>query len=152
MLQVAQVRPYLLFGSAPQGPADIDELARRGITGVLCLQTDEDLARYGLRWSELQDWYAARGIVARRLPIEDFSPEAIVANLSGALGMIADLLADGRTVYVHCTEGVSRSPTVVIAHLVRAEGLALADAVAAVTAARPAVNPYPQALSAIAPR
>lgn len=151
-MQVAQVRPHLLFGSAPQGEEDIDDLARRGVTGVLCLETDEDIAEYGFQWSQVSDWYSARGIAAHRVPILDFSPGAIVAHLDNALGAIAALVADGRTVYVHCSEGISRSPTVVIAHLVKAEGLSLAEAVDIVSAARPVVNPYPQALNAIAPR
>jgi protein-tyrosine phosphatase len=149
MLGVAQVRPHLLFGSAPQGREDVEELARRGVTAVLCLQTDDDLAQYGLRWSAFEGWYAHRGIITRRVPILDFSPDAIIAHLDETLGALAALLNDGHTVYVYCSAGLNRSPTIVIAHLVRAEGRSLAEARDVVATARPAVQPYERALDAI---
>lgn len=151
MLQVARARAHLFFGGAPQAREAIDELARRGVTAVLCLETDDDIAEYGLQWSHLEHWYAERGIVARRVPILDFSPDAIVAQLDEALGILAVLLSDGHTVYVHCSEGLSRSPTIVIAHLVRAEGLSLDRALDVVTRARPSIQPYARALDAIEP-
>jgi protein-tyrosine phosphatase len=152
MLRVGQVRPYLFFGSAPQGREDIEELTRHGVTAVLCLETDGDIAEYGLRWSQLEDWYAERGITTRRVPILDFSPDAIVAHLDDALGSLAALLRDGHAVYVHCSEGINRSPTIAIAHLVRAEGLSIAGALTVVRTASSSVQPYAQALEAIVPR
>ena len=150
-LHPAQVRPRLFFGGAPQGPPDVDALARLGVTAVLSLQTDEDLAWEGRRWAVVAGWYADR-IIARRFPIPDFSPEALVARLDEALAALAGLLAEGHTVYVHCTAGVNRSPTIVIGHLVRSEGLPLVEALRLVAAARPAAQPYAQALAAIGDR
>lgn len=152
MLLVAQVRPYLFFGSAPHGRKDIEELTRRGVNAVLSLETDDDIAEYGLDWARLEGWYAERGVLTRRVPILDFSPEAIVAHLDEALAALAALLGDGRTVYVHCSEGISRSPTVVIAHLVRVEGLSLVQALEDIASAGSLIQPYPQALEAIASR
>lgn len=150
MPDVAQVRPYLFFGGAPHGREDIEELMRQGITAILCLETDDDLTEYGLRWSQLEDWYQERGMATRRVPILDFSPDAIVAHLDDAVETLAALLRDGHIVYVHCSEGISRSPTIVIAHLVRAEGLSLGGALRVVRTARPSINPYTQVLEVVA--
>lgn len=150
MPDVAQVRPYLFFGSASRSREDIERLMRQGITAVLCLETDDDLTEYGLRWTQLEDWYQERAMAARRVPILDFSPDAIVAHLDDALGSLAGLLRDGHIVYVHCSEGISRSPTIVIAHLVRAEGLSFGGALRVVRTARPSINPYTEVLELIA--
>lgn len=150
-LLIFRVRPHLFFGNAPRRPEDVGELAGHGVTAVLCLQTDDDLAQYGLIWSQIEEWYAQRRLITRRVPVLDFSPDAIVAHLEEALDALAALLDDGHTVFVHCSAGVNRSPTIVIAHLVRAEGLSPADALDAVASVRPSVQPYQQALDAIAP-
>ena len=44
-------------------------------------------------------------------------------------------------ILVHCMAGISRSPSVVAAYLMRAEGLSLADALAAIVSVRPIVSP-----------
>ena len=56
--------------------------------------------------------------------------------------------AAGRTVYVHCSIGINRSPTVVIAWLVRHGGLSLDEAWQLVRERRPQVMPNHLALTA----
>lgn len=43
---------------------------------------------------------------------------------------------------IHCRAGVNRSPTIVVAYLMRHEGQSLRQALAAVTAARPLARPH----------
>jgi protein-tyrosine phosphatase len=149
MIEIARIRPTLFVGSAPQATEDAAFLTAEGVSAVLCLQTDDDLTQSGLRWSQVEEWYAEQGIAARRVPILDFSAEAIVAHMDEALAALNALLMDGHTVYLHCTMGINRSPTIAIAYLVRTEGLSVAAAVDTVLWARPAARPYPHALETI---
>jgi len=56
----SRILPTLFIGRAPATAADVAGLKRRGISAVLSLQTDEDLAALGLSWNRLEEWYRAR--------------------------------------------------------------------------------------------
>jgi atypical dual specificity phosphatase len=60
---------------------------------------------------------------------------------AGVEGVAEGVRATAGAVLVHCVAGVSRSASVVVAYLVARQGLALADAVARVKAARPVAHP-----------
>lgn len=145
---LSQIRPYLYIGSAPRSGEDAGYLKQNwGITAVLSLQTDADLSVDGLRWEQVQGWYAAAGIVAERVPIEDFSSHALVARMEDAVEALRRLVSTGATVYLHCTAGINRSPTIAIAYLCRVQGLPVVQALAEVRAQRPRVLPYEEVLA-----
>ena len=135
------------MSNAPSSARDVADLTAQGVTAVLSLQTDDDLTNAGLRWEQLQQWYASAGITPRRVPIRDYSVEDLAAKLDDAVNELAALLAAGHRVCLHCTAGINRSPTVAIAYLVKMQGMPLAEAVNVVTTARPRAQPY---LAAIA--
>jgi protein-tyrosine phosphatase len=152
VIDVAQVRPNLFVGNAPQREEDSSALVAHGVSAVLCLQTDDDLAQSGLRWAQVEEWHIRHGLVTSRVPILDFSSDAVVAQMDETLAALGTLLDDGHVVYLHCSAGINRSPTIAIAYLVRTEGLSVAAALEAVRAVRPVVRPYMRALEAIVPR
>jgi hypothetical protein len=49
----------------------------------------------------------------------------------------------GRTVYVHCHEGISRSPFVLAGYLMYRDGITRAQALARIRAKRPVIEPNP---------
>ena len=109
-----RILPELFLGSYPKDNSELDLLRQRsGITAVLNLQTDEDMRD----WGSLQDHYRASGIELRRVPVRDFDPTDLREKLPECVRVLDQLLKEGRLVYVHCTAGAGRSPTVVIAHL-----------------------------------
>jgi protein-tyrosine phosphatase len=113
-----QVLPTVYVGSCPQTTYDIDRLDRElGVTGVLNLQTDDDYENLGCDWGALASHYAGKGIEVRRVPIGDFDSQDLCLQLPLAVRALDDLLRDGRFVYVHCTQGVGRAPSVVVAYL-----------------------------------
>lgn len=114
---------------------------------MLSLQTDADLSVDGLRWEQVQGWHAAAGIAAERVPIEDFSPRALAERMDDAVEALRRLVSTGATVYLHCTAGINRSPTIVIAYLCRVQGLPVDQALAEVKAQRPRVLPYEEVLA-----
>ena len=53
-----------------------------------------------------------------RYPIEDFDQEDLELKLKGAGDKLKELLDEGKSVYVHCTAGMSRAAATVIIYLV----------------------------------
>lgn len=78
-------------------------------------------------------------VVAVRVPDE---PSAdLGSHLAAAADTIHEELSRGGRVLVHCVAGVSRSPALVLAYLVRHGGMTLRDAFLHVRAARPSARP-----------
>jgi protein-tyrosine phosphatase len=117
-MNLDQVLPNVFVGSHPATTADIDQLKHEfGITAVLTIQTDEDLAYLRVDWPCLAAHYRAAGIEIRRVPVRDFDREDLRRNLPQCVAALDELLRAGHTVYVHCTAGMGRAPTTVIAYL-----------------------------------
>jgi len=132
-----RILPELFLGSYPKDNSELDLLRQRsGITAVLNLQTDEDMRSLNLAWGSLQDHYRASGIELRRVPVRDFDPTDLREKLPECVRVLDQLLKEGRLVYVHCTAGAGRSPTVVIAHLHWCRDWDLDEAVAYVKGCR----------------
>jgi hypothetical protein len=68
--------------------------------------------------------------------------EALLAALPDAVDTIMQWAQAGDSrILIHCASGISRSPTVVIAFLMRRFGMPLMEAYEAVFQARPCINP-----------
>ena len=116
-MDYAQILSGLFVGSHPRVINDIERLRRESaITAVLNLQTDEDMRSVKLNWQPLQTHYQASGINLLRLPVKEEQIE-LREKLPECVRALAGLITSGRTVYLHCTEGVGRSPTVAIGYL-----------------------------------
>ena len=138
----------LAVGSHPHAPEHMTTLARtRGVTSVLCLQSDDDLSSRGLQWSVLWQFYLRLGIDVVRVPIRDFDKKDLLAHLDTAVAALNEAVAAGGKVYVHCSAGLNRSPTVIIAYLVKHREMPLEAAVEWVTTRHECV-PYPDVLEA----
>lgn len=113
-----QVLPQIVIGSYPETTADIDRLERDfEITAVLNVQSAEDDEYLNITWPVLESHYRRSRIEVRRVPVTDFDRADLCRNLPECVGALRELIGDGHTVYVHCTAGIGRSPTVVIAYL-----------------------------------
>lgn len=141
------VLPELLIGEYPR----VEDLAWlrdvHGVTAVLSLQDDADLASKRLAAPELEDACATLGLAFARLPIADGDPEALAARLPVVIDRLHALIAAGARVYLHCNAGYNRAPTVAIAYLHVHHRVPLADACEQVKARRSCV-PYVSALRA----
>lgn len=137
--------PRLIVGPGPTELADVEQLAAAGVTALLSLQTDDDLGARGLRWPTLWQLYVARGIHAVRVPIRDFDRKDLARGIESALAALDALLAHHARVYLHCTAGLNRSPTLALAHLYRTLGPE--RALAALMERHPDAVPYPDTLT-----
>jgi protein-tyrosine phosphatase len=95
---------------------------------VLNLQTEADMSWHKLDWPNIEGYYRASKIEVWRLPIQDFNPNDLKTKLAQAAATLNNLIRAGHRVYVHCTAGVNRSPTVVIAYLHKYRGYDLKTA------------------------
>jgi protein-tyrosine phosphatase len=130
-MDYVQILPRLILGSHPQTTEDIERLRREsGITAVLNLQSDDDMRAVGVVWEPLEAHYRACGILLRRVPVRDFDPVDLRKKLPECVRNLDELLAAGHSVYLHCTAGSGRSPTVAIAYLHWCRGWDLDQAVA----------------------
>ena len=146
---IHEIQPGLWLGPCPRSPEFIRALREDyGIDSLVSVQTDADLRAMGLSWATLWRVLMARDIAASRVPIVDFDDSSLRAGLTDAVQAVQSMRAAGRTVYVHCSIGINRSPTVVIAWLVRHGGLSLDEAWQLVRERRPQVMPNHLALTA----
>jgi len=136
-----RLRRQLCFGPSVH-PADLPRLYTAGITAVLSLQQlGIDLPHAAAERMRLA---CEPAIVFRNIGIHDYDPDAVIAALPIVLDSLHALIVDGRIVYVHCSEGINRAPSVALAYLVRHEGLAVDTALAELHASDRAARPYPK--------
>ncbi len=141
------VLPELLVGEYPR----VEDLAwlrdTHGVTAVLSLQDDADLASKRIRPTDLEAASAALGLAFERLPVADGDLVALAARLPVAVTRLDALIGLGGRVYLHCNAGYNRAPTVAIAYLHVHRGLTL-DAACALVKERRSCVPYVGALRA----
>lgn len=109
-----RVLPNLFVGCFPEDAAEMRDLRALGITAILSVQSEDDLDD-GLDGQEA----AARSaeLVWRNVAVRDFDVVDLRRKLPQCVMALDGLLAAGHTVYLHCTAGVGRSPTVAAAYL-----------------------------------
>ena len=113
----AQVTSRLYIGSQPESIQDIELLQKiLAITAILNLQTNEDMATAKLNWQPLESHYKTGAVRLCRMPIEE-EQAVLREKLLECVDTLVQLLAAGYTVYLHCTAGIGRSPTVAIGYL-----------------------------------
>lgn len=135
----------LHVGPGPGSVEDAQHLRSLGIDRLLSLQTDADLASRGLRWPVVWQMLMAQGIRAERHPIVDLDARDFARQLTAAVAALEDLLAVDDParpprVYIHCTAGINRSPSVALAVLARRMGFDAA--LALLGSAHPGAVPY----------
>jgi hypothetical protein len=152
MMDYDQVLRQVFVGSCPEDPADADRLKdEAGVSAVLNLQTDGDMEYRAVDREGLAGRYRELGVELVRVPTRDFDTEDLARNLPSAAAELDRLVAAGHTVYVHCTSGIGRSPSTVIAYLAWYDGRDLDAAVAHVQRCR-ACSPDLEAIRAAVDR
>lgn len=112
-MDFSYVAPNLWVGVNPLDEADMEKLKARGIDAILSLQSPEDVNDPGWENSAA----VAAGIVFRNVAVTDFDTDDLKQRLPECVQALDELVHEGRSVYVHCTAGISRSPTVIAAYL-----------------------------------
>ena len=141
------ILPDLLVGEYPRVEDLVWLRDHHGVTAVLSLQDDADLASKRLRAADIERACAELALGLHRLPVPDGDPEALALRLPAIVDRLHELLAAGGRVYLHCNAGYNRAPTVAIAYLHVHHGLPL-DAACDEVKRRRSCVPYVSALQA----
>jgi protein-tyrosine phosphatase len=110
-----RIAKNLFVGSSLHDASEVERLRSLGITAILSLQTEEDIGAEGLN-REKKAAVAAE-LAFRNVQVNDFDAADLRRRLPQCVLALDELLKAGHTVYLHCTAGVSRSPTVAAAYL-----------------------------------
>lgn len=110
-----RIIPHLFVCPAPFAKDDFHQLKALGVTAILSLQTEED----GQEGAIEKERSAANeaGLSFTNLPVTDFNRLELLSKLPKCVGAVEQILVTGNTLYLHCTAGVNRSPTVAVAYL-----------------------------------
>ncbi|HIA01257.1 MAG TPA: hypothetical protein EYN06_10495 [Myxococcales bacterium] len=127
-IQYALLEPQLWLGSYPQQPEDVLHLKTEGVSAVLNVQSDLDLDARAINWLMFWKFYVTQGIRVERVPIIDFNDDDLARCLPRAVELLDELITGGHCVYLHCTAGINRSPTVAIAWLMMRRSMPLQEA------------------------
>ena len=131
----------IYIGPYPQSENDFKIISESGIDSILNVQSNKDLIfrqiNHQLQLKQAKNY----GITINRYPIEDFNQEDLFEKLKGAGDLLNKLIKEGKTVYVHCTAGMSRAAATVIIYLVLYENYTVEDATNFCKKHRPVICP-----------
>jgi protein-tyrosine phosphatase len=130
-----RILPNLFVGPDLRDEADFETLRTLRISAILSLQTEDDLRQEGGFDGESSAASRA-GLAFRNVPVKDFDRLELQRKLPECVAALDSLLKAAHTVYLHCTAGVNRSPTVAVAYLHWCQARPLEDALACVQKAR----------------
>ncbi|XP_066937605.1 dual specificity protein phosphatase 10-like isoform X2 [Macrobrachium rosenbergii] len=126
--EAAEVLPFLFIGNA-RDAQNLRVLQALGITRVLNVT------------SHLPGYHQDSGICYKTLPAMDSGHQNLRQFFDEAIHFIDEARQAGDRVLVHCQAGVSRSPTIVIAYLMKHTRMTMVDSYKYVKARRPIISP-----------
>lgn len=109
----------LWFGSYPADASDIQSIRRHGIKAILNVQTEAELALREIDIRKIQATCMQQQIQFMRLPLKENDEGEYAFDLFRICQKINQIIEVERKgpLLVHCTSGVTRSPTVALAYL-----------------------------------
>jgi predicted protein tyrosine phosphatase len=130
---LTKVLPFLYLGNSKDAD-DRDGMTAIGVTRVLNVTTSQQSP------SPAMD-HRASGVVYKRLSVLDNGHANLKQYFEEAFEFIEGARKSGGSVLIHCQAGISRSPTIAIAYVMRHRKTSMVDAYKMVKAARPIISP-----------
>ncbi|KAG2122441.1 protein-tyrosine phosphatase-like protein [Suillus cothurnatus] len=129
---VSNSQPGSLYLGSMSATMDRELLAKHHITHIVQV--------LDVPWLPISE---KDGFRCLRIDILDKPSADLRPHLEGACQYIGNALQSGGNVLVHCQQGVSRSPAIVIAYLIHDLGISYEQAYGLVKRRRPCINPNP---------
>ncbi|CAD8131561.1 unnamed protein product [Paramecium pentaurelia] len=115
--QTYEINENILIGPYPQNEQDILYLKQKQVRAVLNLQTRLDMFHRGVNWEQIVDAYKRHNIVMKNYQIFDMDSEDFEKKSNKAVQILKKLINEYEYVYVHCTAGIGRAPSIVVLYL-----------------------------------
>ena len=90
---------------------------------------DDCLSHWGIHYADIYRTGEGLGLMMARCPIRDFDISDLRQRLPAAITTLANMLDHGHRVYIHCTAGIGRAPTVVLGYLSLVDAYSPDDAI-----------------------
>jgi len=133
-MTIGEVTPHLFLGPAPLDDGDFQQLENLKITAIFSVENPQEGTGDAI---DSERKAAIRsGMRFENLPVTDFDRPELARKLPECVQTLEALLVRGETLYLHCTAGVNRSPTVAVAYLYWVQKWPLAKALAHVRGCR----------------
>lgn len=137
-LNWGRITDNVIIGTCPMTPEDLKRIhSETGVSGVLSLQHDDCLAYWDIKYHVMYRTGTGLGLMMERCPIRDFDVTDMRRRMPAAIRRLANILVHGKPVYVHCTAGMGRAPTVLLGYLTLVEGYSPDDAIRLILDGRP---------------
>jgi len=137
-----EILPWLFLGGNRNAENEKELTVRTQITHILNLAHECNIPPV-IR-EPVEEYNRQRGLefVYKKIAWLDLPEQSLHARLPEALQFLEEAHSDDRNhVLVHCVQGISRSTSVVIAYLMKHEGMSLREAFNYVTSRRPVALP-----------
>ncbi|CAD8198165.1 unnamed protein product [Paramecium octaurelia] len=133
---ISQINENIIIGPYPQNEQDILVLKQNGIKAVLNLQTRLDIYHRGVDWDEIQNTYKKNDMIMKNFEIFDMDPVDFEKKAFKAVQVLKKLINNYEFVYVHCTSGIGRAPSLVVLYLATVLQIPLNEAISFVKSKR----------------
>jgi hypothetical protein len=99
--------------------SDVNRIYESRCNAVMNIMTEQDMRQRGINWGQLCNWYKNRGInTIVHDPVSDNLEAEYCDDLFRAALKLYELRdLQGKQVYLNCSAGVSRAPTLMIVYL-----------------------------------
>lgn len=112
-----RVDDTLILGAMPFQSMKQELVQKENVGGVVCC-TEEYELKAAMNAMREEDW-KKEGVEWFNVPMKDFTGTAPRAEINEAVEFIENVAAKGKTVYVHCKAGRTRSATVATCYLMK---------------------------------
>ncbi|XP_074577385.1 phosphoglucan phosphatase DSP4, amyloplastic-like [Curcuma longa] len=121
------IYPNMIVGSCLQTPLDVDKLRKIGVRTIFCLQQNPDLEYFGVDIGAIREYAFKCGDIEHiRAEIRDFDAFDLRIRLPEVVSKLYKAIKRNHGVtYVHCTAGLGRAPSVMLAYMFWIEGYKL---------------------------
>ena len=129
MIEFSKILPNLFVGTCPRTSIDLNQIRLAGITGIVSLQTDNDFVRWDIDFAALHKASYELDLPIARHPIVDFDDDDLRTHLLSVVDSVHRMIAVGHILYLHCTAGQERAPTVAATYLCKYQNMTPQQAV-----------------------
>ncbi|KAK6738429.1 hypothetical protein RB195_020500 [Necator americanus] len=112
-----RVDDNLIVGALPFKSMQDELINKENVGGVVCCVEDYEL-KLAYNAIQKEDWRAA-GVEVHDIPMTDFFGSTGRAQIDSAVHFMEGVAAKGKSVYVHCKAGRTRSATVAACYLMK---------------------------------